>query len=329
MMLLTPSRLLATATLVAASITTMPPALAQDAFPSRPVTLIVPFSAGSGTDLVARILAKGMSEQLNVPVIVDNKVGANGAIGAQAAAKSKADGHTLIIGSATTHAVNFGFFPGRLGYEPEQFQGVAGLSFNPVSLYVEASAPWNNLSDLVAEAKRNPGKFNCGSGNAVTQVACEVFRNEVGIQANNIPYKSNPQSLTDVVGKQVSYAFSDGGAAQAFVDGKRLRPLAVASASRNSAIPDVLTFREQGVSNFEFTAWVAVFAPSGVPSTALERLNAAVRKAMDAPEMVQMIAKSGGSAMRFSSAAETHTFYKSEVSRWTKYVKDSRVKPEL
>lgn len=326
---LTSSRLLATATLIATSIITIPPSLAQETYPSRSVTLIAPFSAGSGTDLVARVLAKGMSEQLNVPVIVDNKVGANGAIGAQAAAKSKADGYTLIIGSATTHAVNFGFFPGRLGYEPEQFYGVAGLSFNPVSLYVEVSAPWKSLSDLVADAKRNPGKFNCGSGNAVTQVACEVFRAEAGIQASNIPYKSNPQSLTDVVGKQVSYAFSDGGAAQAFVDGKRLRPLAVASAARNSAMPDVPTFRELGMNNFEFTAWVAVFAPSGVPGAALERINAAVRKAMDAPEMVQMLAKSGGSAMRFSSASETQTFYKNEVARWAKYIKDSGVKPEL
>jgi tripartite-type tricarboxylate transporter receptor subunit TctC len=326
---LTTYRPMITITLVAASITAIPPALAQDAFPSRAVTLIVPFSAGSGTDLVARVLAKGMSEQLNAPVIVDNKVGANGAIGALAAAKSKADGHTLIIGSATTHAVNFGFFSGKLGYEPEQFYGVAGLSFNPVSLYVEATAPWKSLSDLVADAKRNPGKFNCGSGNAVTQVACEVFRTDAGVQANNIPYKSNPQSLTDVVGKQVSYAFSDGGAAQAFVEGKRLRALAVASAARNSAMPEVPTFREQGVNNFEFTAWVAVFAPTGVPVSVLERLNATVRKAMDTPEMVHLIAKSGGTAMRFNSAAETQTFYKSEVSRWVKYVKDSGVKPEL
>lgn len=304
------------------------PAAAQDAFPSRPVTLIVPFGPGSGTDIVARILAKGMSEQLNVPVIVDNKAGANGAIGAQAAAKAKADGYTLVIGSATTHAVNFGFFPGRLGYEPEQFQGVAGLSFNPVSLYVNVNSTWKNLSDLITDAKRNPGKYSCGSGNAVTQVACEVFRREAGIQATNIPYKSNPQSLTDLAGNQLSYAFSDGGAARAFLDGKRLRPLAVAAAARNAAMPDAATFREQGMSNFEFMAWVAVFAPVGVPAPVLEQLHAAVRKANELPEMVQITTKTGGTNMRFNSAADTQAFYKTEVTRWAKYVKDSGVTPE-
>jgi len=328
MKLSTRPRLLAASTCVAAMLVGASCALAQDAFPSRPVTLVVPFGPGSGTDIAARLLAKGMSEQLRVPVIVDNKVGANGAIGAQAAAKAKADGYTLVIGSATTHAVNFGFFPGKLGYEPEQFQGVAGLNFNSVSLYVPADSSWKTLSELVTDAKRNPGKFSCGSGNAVTQVACEVFRHDAGIQATNIPYKSNPQSLTDVVGNQVSYAFSDGGAARAFVEGKRLRPLAVAAAARNAAMPDAATFREQGMPNFEFTAWIAVFAPAGVPATVVEQLHTAVRKANEAPEMVQMTAKSGGTAMRFNNAAETQAFYKAEVARWAKYVKDSGVKPE-
>ena len=300
----------------------------QDTYPSRPVTLIVPFGPGSGTDIAARILAKGMSEQLNVPVIVDNKAGANGAIGAQAAAKAKADGYTLVIGSATTHAVNFGFFPSKIGYEPEQFQGVAGLSFNPISLYVNANSSWKNLSELVADAKRNPGKFSCGSGNAVTQVACEVFHHQAGIQAINIPYKSNPQSLTDVAGNQLSYAFSDGGAARSLVEGKRLLPLAVAAVARNAAMPDVATFREQGMSSFEFTAWVAVFAPAGVPVSVVEQLHAAVRKAAETPEMVQLTNKSGGTVMRFNSAAETQAFYKAEVTRWSKYVKDSGVKLE-
>lgn len=314
---------------IAAAVLSLPAlAAAQEAFPSRPITLVVPFGPGSGTDIVARILAKGMSDELKVPVVVDNKVGANGAVGAQFAAKAKADGYTLVIGSATTHAVNFGFFPGKLGYEPEQFQGVAGLSFSPVSLFVEANSSWKKLADLVGDAKRNPGKFSCGSGNAVTQVACEVFRQEAGIQATNIPYKSNPQSLTDVVGNQVNYAFSDGGAARAFLDGKRLRPLAVAAAARNATMPDAATFREQGIPNFEFTAWVAVFAPAGVPAPVLDRLNAAARKANESPEMVQNVAQSGGAAMRFSSAAEAQAFYKGEVARWAKYVKDSGVKVE-
>ena len=314
--------------LASAWLITAMPVRAQESFPNRPITLIVPFGPGSGTDIVTRILAKGMSEELKVPVVVDNKVGANGAIGAQAAAKAKPDGYTLVIGSATTHAVNFGFFPGKLGYEPEQFQGVAGLSFSPVSMYVPANSTWKKISDLIADAKRPGTSLSCGSGNAVTQVACEVFRQNAGIQATNIPYKSNPQSLTDVAGQQVSYAFSDAGAARAFVEGKRLKALAVASSARHPLMSDVATFREQGMSHFEFTAWVAVFAPAGVPSVVLERLSAAARKAADSPEMVQSVAQSGGTAMRFVSAAETQDFYKNEVQRWTRYVKDSGVKAE-
>lgn len=320
------SRLLA-AGAAALAILGAAPTQAQDAFPSRPITLVVPFGAGSGTGIATRILAKSMSEQLKVPVLVDNKAGANGAIGAQAAAKAKADGYTLLIGSATTNAVNFAFFPGKLGYEASQFQGVAGLSSSPISLYVEADSPWKKLPDLVADAKRNPGKLSCGSGNAVTQVACEIFRLQAGLQTTNIPYKSNPQSLTDVVGKQVSYAFSDPSAAQSYVEGKRLRALAIASAVRNPARPDDATFREQGMNEIEFTAWVAVFAPTGVPAPVLERLNAVVRKAVDSPEMVQTQARTGGTVMHFN-LQETQAFYGREVARWARYIKDSGVKPE-
>ncbi len=315
------------ATLAAAVLCLPALAPAQEAYPSRPITLIVPFGPGSGTDIATRILAKNMTETLKVPVVVENKVGANGAIGAQAAAKSKPDGYTLVIGSATTHAVNFAFFPGKLGYEPEQFQAVAGLSSSPVSLFVPAGSPWRRVSDLVADAKRNPGKLSCGSGNAVTQVACEVFRLETGIEATNIPYKSNPQSLNDVAGGQVSYAFSDASAALALLEGKRLRAVGVSGAARSPAAPDALPFREQGMPQIEFTAWVAVFAPAGTPAPVLERLNAAVRKSSESAESVQMTARTGGASMNFN-VTESQAFYAREVSRWAKYVKDSGVKPE-
>ncbi len=312
-----------------AAVALIVPALApaQEAYPSRPITLIVPFGPGSGTDIATRILAKNMSETLKVPVVVENKVGANGAIGAQAAAKARPDGYTLVIGSATTHAVNFAFFPGKLGYEPEQFQAVAGLSSSPVSLFVPAGSPWRRVSDLVAEAKRNPGKLSCGSGNAVTQVACEVFRLEHGIDAANVPYKSNPQSLNDVAGGQVSYAFSDASAALSLLEGKRLRAIGVAGPTRLTPAPDALTFREQGMPQFEFTAWVAVFAPTGVPAPVLERINAAVRKSSESAENTQMAARTGSTQMVFN-VAESQAFYARELARWAKYVKDSGVKPE-
>ena len=303
------------------------PALAQDAYPSRPITLVVPFAAGGGADIGARLLAKDMTEQLGVAIVIDNKPGANGAIGAQAAARAKPDGYTLLMGSATTNAANHAFFAGKLGYETTSFDAVGGIGSSPLSLYVPVGSPWRNLADLVADAKRQPGKLNCGSGNAVTQVACEVFRKQAGIQATNVPYKSNPQSLTDVVGGQLAFAFSDGAAAQAYVEGKRLRAIGVAAAQRSAVTPDAATFREQGFADFEITAWSAVFAPAGTPPAIIEKLNAVIRKSADSPESVQTRQRSGSAALTLT-VAEARRFVESEQQRWARYVKDTGVKPE-
>lgn len=300
---------------------------AQEAFPSRPITLVVPFAAGSGTDIGTRILAKDLGEYMGVTVIVDNKPGANGAIGAQAVARAKADGHTLLVGSATTNAANFAFFPGKLGYEPGSFDIVSGLGASPISLYVVAGSPWRNLADLVADARRNPGKFNCGSGNAVTQVACEVFRKQAGIEAVNVPYKSNPQSLTDLVGGQVSYAFADAAVSQVFLEGKKLRAIGVAAAQRHATTPEAATFREQGFPDFEITAWTAVFAPAGTPAPVVEKLNALIRRSADSPESVASRARSGSVVLNFG-VADAQRFAAAELARWARYVKDSGVKPE-
>lgn len=300
---------------------------AQESFPSRPITLVSPFAAGSGTDISTRVLAKDLNESLGVPVIVDKKPGANGAIGSTAVARAKPDGYTLLMGSATTNAANFAFFPGKLGYSPASFDIVAGMATTPIALYVQAEAPWRTLADLVADARRQPGKFNCGSGNAVTQVACEIFRRKAGMEAVNVPYKSNPQSLTDVAGGQLSYAFADGTVAQTFVEGRKLRPLAVAAAQRTPATPDVGTFREQGMPDFEFTAWLAVYAPAGTPPAVLEKLNAAVRKSVNMPEAVQARTRAGSITLS-QSVEEARRFAAEEVARWARYVKDSGVKPE-
>jgi tripartite-type tricarboxylate transporter receptor subunit TctC len=314
--------------LAAAAAATLTPAIqAQEAYPSRPITMVVPFAAGSGTDIGTRILAKDLTALLGATVIVENKPGANGAIAAQASARAKPDGYTLLVGSATTNAANFAFFPGKLGYEPTSFDIVSGLGGSAISLYVAANSPWKTIAELVADAKRQPGKFNCGSGNAVTQVACEVFRKQAGIDAVNVPYKSNPQSLTDVVGGQVSFAFADASVAQVFLEGKRLRAIGVAAAQRNPVTPDAATFKEQGFADFEITAWTAVFAPAGTPAAIVEKLNAAIRKSADSPESVASRTRSGAFAINLD-VAEARRFAANELARWARYVKDSGVKPE-
>ena len=302
-------------------------AQAQDPYPSRPITLVVPFSAGGGADIGARLLAKDLTESLGTTVVIDNKPGANGAIGAQAVARAKPDGYTLLMGSATTNAANHAFFAGKLGYEPGSCDAVGGIGSSPLSLYVAAGAPWRSVADLVVDAKRRPGQLNCGSGNAVTQVACEVFRKTAGIQTVNVPYKSNPQSLTDVVGGQLSFAFADGAVAQVYLEGKRLRAIGVAAAQRNPATPDVATFREQGFADFEITAWTAVFVPAGTPPAIIDKLNAVIRKSADSPESVQTRARTGSTALNLG-VAEIRRFVDGEQQRWARYVKDSGVKPE-
>jgi tripartite-type tricarboxylate transporter receptor subunit TctC len=276
---------------------------------------------------VARIIAKGLTETIKATVVIDNKPGANGSLGAQAVARAKPDGYTLLLGSATTNAVNYAFFPSKLGYEPSSFDFIGGLGASDVSMYIPSDQPWKNINDLIAQAKKSPGKLSCGSGNAVTQVACEYFKRRAGIDLVTVPYKSNAQSLTDLAGTQLSFAFSDSTAAQAFVASKKVRPLASAGETRNPVAPQVLTFAEQGMKDFEFTAWTAVFAPEGIPVAIAEKLNAAIIKITDFPEMVSLRGKAGSTPMVMDLQAGKR-FVSREVASWKKYVEETGIKPE-
>lgn len=302
-------------------------ASAQDRYPSRTITLVVPAPAGSGTDIGARLLARDMGTALGATVIVDNKPGANGALGSQAVARAQPDGYTLLIGSATTNAANYAFYAAKLGYSPQSFEAIGGLGASPISLYVPVASPWRDVKDLVADARRLPGRFNCGSGNATTQVACEVLRKQAGIDIVNVPYKGNPQALADVVGGQLSFAFSDAAAAMSLVEGRKLRPLGVASATRNPTMPEAPTFIEQGFPGFEITGWSVVFAPAGLPPAIAERLHAAIRKASDSPESVQSRTRAGGVALQMG-LPEIRRFVADEVARWARFVDMTGVKPE-
>lgn len=300
---------------------------AQPSYPSRPITLIVPFAAGSGTDIGARVLAKDMGDILNIPVIIENKPGANGALGTAAAARAKPDGYTLLVGSATTNAVNFSFFPNKLGYVPGSFVTVAGVGTSPVSLYIGTNAKWHSLADLLAYGKAHPGQLKCGSGNAVTQVGCEIFHKLSGMDATTIPYKSNPQSLTDLAGGHIDFSFADASVAKTFIDTRKISPVAVAAANRYPATPAVPTFLEHGIAGLEISAWTAVFAPAGTPAPVIELLNAAIVKASHSAQAVQLRASSGTQPLTIG-LEESRQFVQEEIRRWAAYVKSSGVKPE-
>ena len=303
-------------------------AVAQDLYPVKTVTLVVPQAAGSGSDIVARLLARELGRELNVTVVVDNKPGANGAIAAQHVARAAPDGATLLMGTATTHAANYAFYPGKLGYEPGQFEVAGMLSASPMTLLVPAESPWKTVADLVADAKARPGKLNCGSGLSTSQVACEVFARQSGIQATTVNYRSSPQALTDLVGGQVSYAFADAAVAAGFVAGKRLRALAVAGASREKIMAEVPTFVELGQADFQVTGWAGVFAPAATPKALLEKLNAVIIKANDAPEFVKARQTTGGTPLNFN-LPQAQQFVKTEIDRWQRLHRDSGVKLEM
>ena len=301
------------------------PAQAQDAYPSRTITLVVPFPAGSGTDMSARLLAKDMAESLGQTVVVENRPGANGTLGAQMVARARPDGYTLLIGAAATNASNYAFFPGRLGYTPASFEIVGGMGIVPLSLFVPAGSPWKTLADLIADAKKNPGKIACGSGTTVAQVACEVFKLRAGVDLLNVPYKGSPPALNDLAGGQVQVVFADGTSAASLIEGKRLRVLATAAGKRLPYWPEVPTFVELGMTHLEISAWSALFVPAGTPAAVQQRLNAAVRRSIDSPESVATRQRTGSLAMPFS-LEEGRRFVAAEIERWARFVKDSGVK---
>jgi tripartite-type tricarboxylate transporter receptor subunit TctC len=303
-------------------------ASAQSAYPQRPITLVVPFAPGSGADLTARSLSKDMTQALKQPVIVSNRPGANGAIGATSVATAAPDGYTLFMGSGTTNAANYAFRLGNLGYTPKSFDAVSGIGASAVMLYVAQSNPANDLKALVADAKKNVGKLSCSSGNAVTEVACAVFKKRAGLFAPTIPYRSNAQSLQDVAGGIVSFAFSDPSAAAALVDGKRIKPLAIAARQRSTAYPDVPTFAELGYADMEIIAWTGLFAPAGTPRDILQQLNAVVKAHVEADETVKLMRRIGSTVI-WSNPADAQKFVDSEVSKWKRYVDSTGIKPFL
>jgi len=308
-------------------VTVAPVARAQENYPNRPITLVVPFPTGSGTDMSARLLAKDMAESLGQSVVVENRPGANGTLGAQAVLRSKPDGHTLLIGAAATNASNYAFYPGKLGYTPASFEIVGGLGIVPLSMVVAANAPWKNLAELISDAKKNPGKIACGSGTTTAQVACEIFMLRAGVSVLNVPYKGTPLAMNDLAGGHVQFVFADGSSATPLVEQKRLRVLATAASRRAPYWPDVPTFAELGLSDLEISAWSAVFAPAGTPVSVQQRLNAIVRRSTESPESIASRQRTGSLAMPYH-LEEARRFVSGEIERWARFVKESGVKLE-
>lgn len=303
------------------------PAAAQEKFPDRPITFVVPFSPGGPTDTMARLLAVELTQELGQSVVVDNRAGAGGNIGAEAAARSPADGYTLFIGFNATHGANQALF-GKLAYDPvADFAPISLLAAVPNIISVHPSVPVNSLAELVALAKSQPGKLSyASSGNGTsTHLAAELFKAAAGIDMLHIPYKGSAPAVGDVIAGQVPVLVDSVSSSTTHVKAGKLKALAATSPKRLAVLPELPTVAESGYPGFQSSAWVGLLAPAGTPRPVIERLHAAVLEVMALPETRERLAAFGGEVTT-STPEEFAAYIRSEMARLGKVVRDANIK---
>jgi len=302
---------------------------AQD-WPSRPLTWVVPFAAGGSTDMVARIVGQAVSASLGQPVVVENRPGAAGAVGAGYVARARPDGYTLLGGTISTHAINPSLYK-SLPYDPvRDFVPVSLIAYVPNVLMVNAALPVRNVQQLIDYARKQPGKLSFASSGAgtSTHLAGELFAELIKVPMTHVPYKGSPQALQDVAAGQVPFLFDQLTAGDALIKAGRLRPLAVTSPARSALAPEVPTMAEAGVPGFEMVSWQALYAPRGTPPEVVRRLHQAVVDALAQPAVRQRLTQQLGMAVVGSSPDELAALMRREIPRWAELVKRSGAKAD-
>ena len=300
------------------------PAWAQS-YPSKPITYVVPFTPGGTTDVIGRIIAQGLQASMGQPVVVDNKPGQAGGIGAAQVAKAKPDGYTLLGGTISTHAINASLYK-DLAYDPvKDFEPITLVGYIPNALYVDPNLPVNNVQDLIAYLKANDKKrtfASSGSGTS-THLAGELFADLIGVKLEHIPYKGTPQAMQDVSGGSVTFMFDQLTAGLPLVKAGKLRLIAVTSAKRSPLAPDVPTMAEAGIKDFEMSSWQAVYAPKGTPKPIVDKLNAEIVKVLKEPATHEKLEKTNCMEVVASSPEELTRVMQAEIPRWSALVKKS------
>ncbi len=300
------------------------PVAAQAAFPSKPITIIVPFSAGGTTDILARIVGQALNVELGQSVIIDNRAGAGGNIGAQVAAKSAPDGHTLFMGTVGTHAINSSLYK-KMPFDPiKDFVPLTRVANVPNLLVANPSKPYKSVAELIAYAKANPNKVNVGSSGNGTSIhlSAELFKTLANVEMTHVPYKGSAPAMTDLLGGQIDIMFDNMPSAIQHVRSGKLRPLAVTTAKRSPELPNVPTIAEAGLPGYEATSWFGLFAPAGTPAAVISKLNAAIVKVLGQADVRKMISEQGAEV--YSEKPEQFAaFIQLEVIKWGKVVRDS------
>jgi tripartite-type tricarboxylate transporter receptor subunit TctC len=303
-------------------------AASAQSWPAKPVKIIVPFTAGSATDILARTFGQKLQEFWGQPVVIENRPGAGGTIGAGVVAKSPPDGYTLLVHSAA-YAVNPFIYP-ELPYDTvKEFVEIVPLGGQPNVLVVAPSSGIKSVADLIAQAKQKPGQFNYGSAGtgSGTHINAEKFKLATKIDAVHVPYKGTPEALTDTMAGRVTYFFSPISAALPQVKEGRLLALGVSSAQRSSALKDVPTIAESGVPGFDYNLWVGLFGPAGMSAELVDRINKDVQRALASPEIKERFANLGAEPMPMTPA-QFKSFVRGEVDESSKIVKAAGIKAQ-
>lgn len=319
-------RYMGTALLMAAALLPHTGHAAADAYPSRAITMIVPFPAGGPTDLVARVLAKQLTDQMGQTVVVENKGGANGNIGMQAAATARNDGYTLLYNTSSI-ALSPNLYRSLTFTPVKDFVGISTTATIPLVLLTHPSLPTPTVKTFVDYAKGQPGKLSYASSSTgnVTHLTNVMFMQAVGIDAVHVPYRGSAPALTDLVGGQVMFMTNTLNDSLPFIRDKRVRALAISSAKRSDLLPDVPTLAESGLAGFDVGAWQGVVAPAGTPAPVITRLNQEIRRALASDEMQKQLALQGAYVLG-STPAEYDAFIRSETDRWGEVVRAADVR---
>lgn len=314
-------------TTLVSAVLALPFAVSAQVYPEKPITFIVPFAAGSATDQLARSLGQAVTVETKQSVIIDNKPGANAFIGAQAAAKAPKDGYTVFITTNTTHAANEHLFK-KLPYDPvKDFEPVALLSKGAQILIVNNDLPVKSVGELIKHAKANPGKLSFGSGSSSSRIAGELFKQMTGAFIVNIPYRSNPPAVTDLIGGQIQLMFTDMATGLPQVKGGKVRALGVSTAKRIPLAQDIPTISEAGVKGYESTFWFAAYVPAGTPSVGVTRLNDILSKANKSQAVANFYSGVGFEPLG-GSPDDLRTFQASETQKWGNIVSAAGIQKE-
>ena len=305
------------------------PVWAQDKWPSKPVTYIVPFPAGGTTDILARLIGQKLGPVLGTTIVIDNKGGAGGSIGSEAASRAAPDGYTLLGGTISSHAINVSLYP-KLGYDPvKSFSPVVLIGSNPVVLIVGQNSPYKTLQDVLAAAKAKPKTISSASAGSGTSqhLALELLGFKSGTQFIHVPYKGSVPAIADVIGGQVDMMFDTTVVAGPHIQSGKVRALAVTSAKRLEILPNIPTVAESSVPGFEVVSWQGIFVPAGTPKPIIDQLHGEVLKILAQPEIQDRLKVLGMQASSMSTE-QVSAFQKAEVEKWAQVIKAANVKLE-